>query len=91
MPLRKKSHNMVRKVRIIKHCTCHRHRLFIDAQHQNSFSQCTSAEFTDNMEEFFNEESEKEKQNERGGKKDRQKGDRHVNNSLAGYKIVSET
>ena len=43
------------------------------------------------MEELFNEESEKEKQNERGGKKDRQKGDRHVNNSLAGYKIVSET
>ena len=76
MSLGKKPHYMVRHIGIVENGTSYRHRLFIDAQHQNSFSQCTSAEFPDNMEEFFNEESEKEKQNERGGKKDRQKGDR---------------
>ena len=90
MSLGKKPYNVVRYTGIVENGTCHRHRLFIDAQHQNSFPQGTPAEFADDMEEFFNKEPEQKKQDKRTGKKDRKERDRHMDNALPGDKIISE-
>ena len=91
MSLGKKPHDMVRHIGIVENSTSYRHRLFIDAQHQNSFPQRTPAEFADDVEKFLYKKPEKEKQDKRRREKDRQERNRHVDDTLPGHKIIPKT